>query len=279
MAVAMISVQVGASLAKGLFPAVGAMGATTLRVVIAALILVALLRPWRRRVARADWPVLLAYGASLGLMNLCFYSALRTIPLGVAVAIEFAGPLTVAVVFSRRLSHFLWIGLAAAALLALAPIWRERHPLNPAGVALALAAGACWGAYIVFGEKSGRAAGSSATAIGMVVAALVVLAPGVIQAGPALLAAPILLTASGVALLSSVLPYSFEMFALTRIPVRVFGTLMSVEPAVAALIGWLLLHEALSPRQALAIAAIMAASLGATLTMGAGKADPPPLLD
>jgi len=274
MGVAMISVQIGASFAKSLFPVVGAQGATTLRVTIAAAILVVALRPWRSRVDRAAWPVLLGYGVSLGVMNLLFYSCLQTIPLGVAVALEFTGPLGVAVLSSRRWIDFLWIGLAVAGLLTLLPLWKQPHPLDPVGIALALGAGLCWALYIVFGQKAGTAHGSQSTAIGMVIAAMVVIPVGVMHAGAGLLSPAIFLSAVGVAILSSVLPYSFEMFALTRMPVRVFGTLMSLEPAVAALMGWLILHEALSLHQGLAIAAIMLASLGTTLTMGAGGAAP-----
>ena len=271
MAGAMVSVQMGASFAKGLFPAVGAQGATALRVGVGAVILTLVLRPWRSWPSRGAWPVLAAYGVSLGLMNLVFYAALQTIPLGVAVALEFAGPLGVAVLSSRRAIDFLWIALAVAGLLVLLPLWKQAHPLNPVGIALALGAGVFWGLYIVFGQKAGTAHGAQATAIGMGFAALVAVPLGVIEVGPGLLTPPVLLAGTSVAILSSVLPYTLEMFALTRIPVRVFGTLMSLEPAVASLMGWLLLHEALSPRQAAAIGAIMLASVGVTLSMGSER--------
>jgi inner membrane transporter RhtA len=265
MATAMISVQAGAAIAKGLFPAVGVESAVALRVIIAALILAALFRPWRRPPARRHWAVLAAYGVSLGLMNLTFYAALTRIPLGVAVAVEFAGPLGVAVLASRRVIDFLWIGLAACGLLALSPFWSQGRTLDPLGVWLALGAGLFWGLYIVFGKAAGGAHGTRAAATGMAIAALVVLPAGVAHASTAILEAPILVSAVGVAVLSSVLPYSLEMFALTRIPVRIFGTLMSLEPAVAALMGWLILGETLATRQVVAIAAIITASLGVTL--------------
>jgi inner membrane transporter RhtA len=274
---AMISVQIGAAFAKGLFPVVGAQGATALRVTLAAIILAAVLRPWRSRVAPGAWRVLIGYGVSLGVMNLLFYSALQTIPLGVAVALEFSGPLGVAVLASRRWIDFLWIALAIAGLLALAPLWKQAHPLDPVGILLALGAGLCWALYIVFGQKAGTAHGSQATGVGMIIAAMVALPVGLLHAGAALFSPAIFVSAVAVAILSSVLPYTLEMFALTRMPVRVFGTLMSLEPALAALMGWLILHEALNPRQALAIAAIMVASLGTTLTMGGGKAPPAPV--
>lgn len=267
MGAAMVSVQFGASLVKRLFPVVGAQGATALRVVIAALILAVVLRPWRNWPRREGWRPLVAYGAALGLMNLTFYAALERIPLGLAVAIEFTGPLALAVMASRRAVDFLWIALAVGGLVVLLPIGGAGHGLDPVGVALALAAGAFWALYIVFGRKAGEAHGAQATAIGMAVAALVVLPAGVLQAGASLLEPHALLVGAGVAVLSSVLPYTCEMYALTRIPVRVFGVLMSLEPALAAAAGWLVLHEALSPRQLAAIAAIIAASLGTTLSL------------
>jgi inner membrane transporter RhtA len=278
LVVAMVSVQIGASLGKGLFPAVGAQGATALRVTIAALILAAAFRPWRRPPPRAAWPVLGAYGVALGVMNLSIYTALQTIPLGVAVALEFTGPLAVAVLSSRRWIDFLWIALAVAGLAILLPVWGQAHPVNPLGVGFALLAGVCWALYIVFGNLAGAAHGPAATAIGMIIAALIVAPVGVAQAGASLLSPALLPVAGAVALLSSVLPYTFEMFALTRIPIRVFGTLMSVEPAIAAGMGWLILHERLTTPQWAAIAAIMAASIGATLTMGraATPVDVPP---
>lgn len=267
MATAMVSVQFGASLVKSLFPVVGAQGATALRVTIAAMILVAVLRPWRKAPARGSWGPLIGYGASLGLMNLTFYAALARIPLGLAVAIEFTGPLTVAVLASRRAIDFLWIVLAVAGLIVLLPVGDPRHGLDPVGALLALAAGGFWGLYIVVGRKAGEAHGAQATAIGMVIAAMVVAPAGVLQAGASLLDPHALLIGAGVAVLSSVLPYTCEMYALTRIPTRVFGVLMSLEPALAAAAGWLVLHERLTPLQLGAIAAIMTASLGTTLSL------------
>ena len=277
----MFSVQVGASLAKGLFPALGAQGATALRVTLAALILAVIFRPWRNLPPRTAWPVLLGYGAALGFMNLSIYTALETIPLGVAVALEFTGPLAVAVLSSRRWTDFLWVGLAVAGLAVLLPIWRQAHALNPIGVAFALVAGLCWALYMVFANRAGAAHGPGSTAIGMAIAAALALAVGGAHGGAALASPNLLLIGLGVALLSSVLPYTFEMFALTRIPLRVFGILMSVEPAIAAFMGWLILHEKLTLPQWGAIAAIMAASLGAALTMSAAAnnaAEPPPTI-
>jgi inner membrane transporter RhtA len=272
----MVSVQAGAAWAKHLFPLVGAAGTTALRVTLAALILALMIRPWRGGYPKGDWLVLTVYGASLGLMNLLFYSALQTVPLGVAVAIEFIGPLGVAVAASRRVTDFLWVLLAAAGLLALLPIWRQPHALDLVGVLLSLAAGGCWALYIVFGQKAGAAHGAKTTAWGMMIATLVALPVGAAHAGLALFSPPVLIGGVGVALFSSVVPYTFEMFALTRLSSRVFGTLMSLEPAVAALFGLILLHEALTPLQCVAIGVIMLASFGTVLT---SRGDQPHLSD
>ncbi len=274
MLCAMFSTQFGTAFAKSLFPAIGAVGVTTLRVTLAASILTILWRPWRNPPTRQAWPALAAYGVALGLMNLTFYLALRTIPLGVGVAVEFIGPLSVAVSASRKPLDFLWIALAVGGLGLLLPIWRQAHPLDPVGLAFMLAAGACWAAYIVFGQKAGKAYGRAATAIGMAVAAIVVIPFGLFSAGTRLIAPAVLIPGAAVALLASVIPYSLEMLALTRLPVRVFGTLLSLAPAVAALMGWLVLHEALTPVQILAIAAIVAASAGTTLSLGGRPRQP-----
>ena len=272
---AMCSTQFGTAFAKSLFPAIGAVGVTTLRVTIAALVLGALWRPWRNPPTRAAWPPLAAYGVALGLMNLTFYLALRTIPLGVGVAVEFVGPLSVAVWSSRRMLDFLWIALAVVGLALLLPIWRQSHPLDPVGLAFMLAAGACWAAYIVFGQKAGKAHGRAATAIGMIIAAIVVVPFGAFGPGSRLLTPAVLAPGLAIALMASVIPYSLEMFALTRLPVRVFGTLLSLAPAVASLMAWLVLHETLTPVQGLAIAAIVAASIGTTLSLGGAKREAP----
>ena len=267
LAVAMVSLQFGATLATGLFPAVGGQGATALRLVMSAAMLAAALRPWRRLPPQAAWPSLLGYGASLGGMNLCFFMAIRTIPLGVAVAIEFWGPLAVAVITSRRARDFAWIGLAALGLLLLCPPVRSAHPLDPTGVAFAFAAGGGWAAYIVFGQRAGGALGAQATVWGMLVAACLVLPVGVAHAGSALLRPSTLLRALGVGLLSSALPYSLEMVALTRVPARVYGTMTSVEPAIGALMGMLLLQQHLSVTKWGGIAVVMAAAAGAAASV------------
>ena len=263
--VAMVSIQSGAALAKHLFPAVGASGATALRLALATLMLVAVFRPWRMRVERRQWPALLAYGVSLGLMNLMFYKALETVPLGIAIALEFTGPLAVALFGSRHLRDVVWVALAVLGLVLLVPE-QGTQALDPVGVAYALGAGACWALYIVFGQKAGSDHGPQTVALGSCIAAAVAVPFGVAHAGAALLSPALLPIAFGVALLSTALPYSLEMVALTKLPTRTFGMLMSLEPAIGALCGLLFLHERLSVLQWLAIAAIIVASAGAAMT-------------
>ena len=259
---AMASFQGGASIAKTLIPRVGAPGTTALRVGIGALIVVLAQRPWRSMPSRAAWRPLLIYGLSLGAMNLVFYMSLRTIPLGIAVALEFTGPLAVAAFASKRISHFAWLGLAVVGLVLLLPLNLTATRIDPVGAVFALAAGALWAVYIVFGQKAGNAQGASASAWGMVIATLVAVPVGVASAGATLLDRSVLPLGAAVALLSSAIPYTLEMFGLRNLSARVFGTLMSLEPAFGALAGLIFLEERLAPIQLLAIAGVMVASIG-----------------
>jgi inner membrane transporter RhtA len=267
LAIAMISVQIGAALVKGLFPVAGVAGATTLRLVLASMILSAIWRPWRLRPTAREARSILVYGIAMGCMNYCFYSALSRIPLGIAVALEFTGPLAVAIASSHRAVDYLWVVLAALGLLVLLPL--GHRSISGVGIAFALGAGLFWALYIVFGRKAGTAHGGVTTAMGTVVGALVIAPIGVMQAGSSLVDPALLPVALGVAILSSALPYSLEMFALTRIPTKTFGVLMSAEPALGALSGFAFLHERLSLIQWAAIASIMAASAGSAATSGA----------
>ncbi|MDI1281110.1 DMT family transporter [Brevundimonas sp.] len=262
----MVSLSVGTSFAKQLFPVVGAEGTSTLRVGLSALVLVCIWRPWRFRLSRDDAGRVLMYGLVLGLMNLTFYLSLRTIPLGPAIAIEFAGPLTLALVHSRRWIHFVWIACAVTGLGLLLPLRGGLHALDPVGVAFAAAAGLFWALYIIFGKRLSHMHAGQSVALGMSTAAMVILPFGVISAGPALLAPSVLLLGLGVALVSSALPYSLEMIALRHIPKRTFGVLLSAEPAIGAIAGLFLLHEQLGSLQWLAIGCIVVASIGAILT-------------
>jgi len=266
--VAMAAFQAAASIAKGLFGEVGPQGAAALRVALGATLLAAMSRPWRARPTAAAWRPILAYGVALGVMNTLFYTALASIPLGVAVTLEFSGPLAVAAISSRRPIDFLWIALAATGLvLILRPSGSPGGALSPVGVACALGAGVCWALYIVFGRRAGAEHGMQTTALGMLVAAAVVVPIGAMRAGSALLAPHVLLIGVVVGFLGTALPYALEMFALTRLPARTFGTLMSLEPAIGALTGLALLHQVLTLAQWLAIAAVVAASAGAAATI------------
>ncbi|HEX7872677.1 MAG TPA: DMT family transporter [Sphingobium sp.] len=256
---------VGTSYGKQLFPAVGAPGAIAYRVGFSALILLALFRPWRAPLTRADLFATMRYGAALGLMNFSFYMALRTIPLGLAIAIEFLGPLTVSLLHARRPGHFAMVGLAVAGLALLLPLGGSHHALDPVGVAFALCAGLCWGLYIVFGKQSAHLPGGQGVALGMATAGLIVVPIGVIDAGAALLSPSLILIGLATAVLSSAIPYSLEMVALKRIPENRFGVLMSVEPAVGAIAGAALLGERLAAVQWLAVALVVAASVGSVL--------------
>ena len=261
----MLSFQCGAALAKQLFPLVGAQGATALRLGLGALILWLLRQPWRRLAGRRDWASLWGYGLTLGVMNLCFYMALRTIPLGIAVALEFLGPLAIAVFGSRRALDFLWVALVVAGLALLLPYSEHAQALDPVGVSYALGAAVGWATYILLGRRAGVAFGSDAVALGSAIGALVAVPVGLAHAGSALFSLSALPFAIGVAVLSSALPYSLEMYALTRLPARTIGILVSIEPAMGALLGLMFLNEHLSAFQWLAIAAIIVASIGAVL--------------
>jgi inner membrane transporter RhtA len=272
---AMFCFQLGAVLAKGLFPAVGAVGTTALRTALASIILLAVWRPWRMRLSRGSLPVIVAYGVSMGCMNFSFYQSLRSIPLGIAVALEFAGPLVLAMLASRRAVDFLWILMAALGLIALLPLGWGAAQVDAVGAAYGLAAGGFWALYIYFGRKAGAAHGGAITAIGVAVSAVMIVPVGVAQVGAKLLLPSLLPAALGVALLSSAIPYSLEMLAMSKLPTRTVGVLMSLDPALGALSGLLFLGERLSWIQWAAIGSIMAASAGSAVT---GSADVPQLM-
>lgn len=262
-----IFLGLGTSWAKHtLFPQIGAAGTSAVRVGLSALLLLVLWRPWRRWPSRADLRAIAAYGAALGAMNLAFYLSLRTIPFGLAVAIEFAGPLGLALWGSRRAIDFLWLGLALSGLALLLPLGHGVGPLDGVGVLWALTAAVFWALYIGFGQRLGHLPAGRSVALGLSVAALLVVPVGVAQAGAALLSPDVLWVGLGVAALSSAIPISLEMLALQRLPPQAFGILTSMEPAAAALLAWGLLDERLTTGQWLAIGLIMAASIGSAFS-------------
>lgn len=265
LAGSMLSFCIGTSFAKQLFPLIGAPGAIAYRVGFSALVLLAIFRPWRGALTRADLLATMRYGAALGLMNFSFYMALRTIPLGIAIAIEFLGPLTVSLIHSRRPAHFAMVGLAAAGLAMLLPLGRINHALDPVGLGFALGAGLFWGLYIVFGKRTGHLPSGQAVALGMATAALIVVPVGIYSAGSLLLSPAFAAIGVMIAILSSAIPYSLDMIALKNIPANRFGVLLSVEPAIGAISGWLLLAEHLTALQCTAIGLVVAASIGSVV--------------
>jgi inner membrane transporter RhtA len=268
LALSLVSQNLGAAIAKGLFPRVGVEGMTALRIGLSALLLLAFWRPWRHAVARRDIGNLVIYGAMLGGMNLCIYHAFGRIPIGIATAIETTGPLLVVLAASRRLLDVAWVVLAAIGLALLLPLAATR-PLDPIGLLFAFGAAATWALYIVFGKRVSGLASGQAVSLGMLVAAMFAVPIGIAHAGDAMRVPTTLLAGLGVALLSSAVPYSLEMAALRRMPRHVFGILVSATPAIGAACGALVLGERLDALQWLAIVCIIGASAGGAA--GAGR--------
>ncbi|MCE6963265.1 threonine/homoserine exporter RhtA [Enterobacter sp. MW07] len=265
--IAMLSIQSGASLAKSLFPVIGAPGVTALRIALGTLILVIIFKPWRLRFEKSQRLPLLFYGLSLGAMNYLFYLSIQTVPLGIAVALEFTGPLAVALFSSRRPVDFVWVVLAVLGLWFLLPLGQDIAHVDLTGAALALGAGACWALYILTGQRAGEEHGPATVALGSLIAAIIFVPLGMAQATESIWQWSVLPVGLAVAVLSTALPYSLEMIALTRLPTRIFGTLMSMEPALAAMSGMVFLGETLTFTQTLALCSIIAASMGSTLTL------------
>ena len=264
---AVLSVQLGAAAATSLFDQIGPAGTVFYRLLFAALLLLAIWRPRPRAHDRDALRLALLFGVSLAAMNFCFYAALDRIPLGIAVTLEFVGPLGVAIAASRRRLDLVWVALAAAGILLLAG---PGGSLDALGAALALAAGGFWAAYILLTARIGRVfEGGRGLAMAMAIAAALMLAPGVAVGGGELLQAEVIGVGAAVAVLSSVIPYSLELEALRRLPVGVFGVLMSLEPGVAALVGLIALDQGLAAAEAVGIALVVAASVGVLRRPGA----------
>jgi inner membrane transporter RhtA len=265
-------VQFGGALAVTLIPRAGALGVVTLRLLVAAIVLMAVCRPKVRGHSRADWRTVVIFGLTMAAMNGLFYQSVARIPLGPAVTLEVLGPLVLSVLTSRRALNLLWAGLALGGVFLLGG--GGFSSLDPVGVAFALSAGAMWAAYIVFSARTGRRfPQADGLALAMVVAAVAFLPLGIAESGTRLINPTTVALGGAVAVMSSVLPYTLELLALRRLPAATFAILMSLEPAVAATAGFLVLDQALSATEALAIALVIAASMGAVRTqVGRGRA-------
>ncbi|MBA2395758.1 MAG: EamA family transporter [Ktedonobacteraceae bacterium] len=266
---AIVSVQTGAAVGKGLFAAIGPLGTTFLRLGFAAVLLLIIWRPQVRGLTRTQYINVLLFGLILATMNGAFYSAIHFIPLGIAVTLEFVGPLGLALVQSRKVKDIIWALLAVVGILLLAPL--GQGGVNIIGAGLALLAGILWAGYILCSARVGRSfSGGRGLALAVAIATIIIAPFGILNGGVALLTPRVLLTGVGIAILSSLIPFSLELEALRRLPSRVFGVLMSIEPAVATLIGFLVLHEAIGLREIIAIALIVTASAGVSLASSIG---------
>lgn len=268
-----ISITWSAALAKQLFATLTPPGVTALRLFFSALILIVVMRPWRHPLPRPAWGAVVVYGGSLGCMNLCFYLAIDRLPLGIAVGLEFTGPLLLSLFASRSKGDIVWAGLAIMGVATLvfgkalaAGQTTSVTSLDPVGLLFIALASLCWTLYIVFGKKSGQLAGPTTVVYAMCVAAIFTVPIGFSQAGMALFSLSIVPLAFALGLFSSALPYALEIVALEKLPTRTFGILMSLEPAFAAFSGFMFLHEQLSLTQWLALGSIVLASVGSTVS-------------
>ncbi len=262
---AIISVQCGAAIAKTLFPTIGAAGTASIRIGISALLLLLVYRPNLRAITPAQWKIVIPYGLSLGAMNLIFYFAIERIPIGLAVTLEFIGPLLVAIIGSKRLVDYCWVLLAAIGIVLIAP-WKNEH-IDSLGVIFALLAGALWAAYIVFGGKISKIMNDGqAVSTGMLFAAILVLPFGFFENGLINLTPKLFGMGVALALLSSAIPFTLEMKALGQLPPRTFSILMSLEPAAASICAFIFLQEKLRLSEILAVVCVVIASAGSTLT-------------
>lgn len=268
--ISMFSIQSGASLAKSLFYIMGPLEMTALRITFGALLLLLFLQPWKQwtkwSISKNNVTMLVGYGFSLTAMNLSFYYSLIRIPIGIAVALEFTGPLAVALISSRKISDFIWVILAVTGLYFLLPVNQSISSIDTKGAIFALIAGFFWACYIFFGKKVGESFGTSAVALGALLGAIVILPVSLYYSPQIMSTFSIWPLALCIALLSTAIPYSLEMAALTRLPSKTFGTLMSMEPVIGALCGLFFLGEILTFTQWLALSAIVVASIGAILT-------------
>lgn len=266
--IAMISMQSSGSFAKYLFGQFPILTVSAMRLLLGAVILALIFKIWQIHFRQIKWPAILSYGLALAGMNLLFYLSIDRLPLGIAVAFEFIGPLSVALFYARQKFDFVWVGLAILGLILLFPFDQAAHPLDPVGILFALSAGACWALYIVAGQKPSGVSGNHTVCLGMLVGMLVLMPIALFAGIPAHTFEPIsLLYFMALAVLASALPFTLEMIALRNLTALSFGTLMSLEPAIAALSGFIFLDETLLWTQWLALATIISASIGCTVTI------------
>lgn len=263
--ITMISVQGSASLAKHLFPLLGPSGMTAWRLVFSAIMLSLIFKPWAKPINKKAIKPIIIYGLALGFMNLSFYLAIERLPLAIVVAVEMMGPIAVALFASRRLWDFIWLALAVFGLALLLPLHAGSANIDPLGLLFGLMSGLGWFLYIIFGRTAGALHGASSVALGSIISTLLFFPIGIYDNGWALFSVDILPMAFLVAILASAIPYGLEMIALPRLPAQTFSTLMSLSPVLAALSGYLFLGEQLTFSQWIAVACIVASSIGVLL--------------
>ena len=265
--IAMISMQSSGSFAKYLFGQFPILTVSAMRLLLGAVILALIFKIWQIHFRQIKWPAIISYGLALAGMNLLFYLSIDRLPLGIAVSFEFIGPLSVALFYARQKFDFVWVGLAILGLVLLFPFDQAAQPLDPIGIAFALGAGACWALYIVAGQRPSGVSGNHTVCLGMFVGMLVLMPIALFAGMPAHTFEPMsLLYFVALAILASALPFTLEMIALRNLSALSFGTLMSLEPAIAALSGLFFLGETLLWTQWLALATIISASVGCTVT-------------
>jgi inner membrane transporter RhtA len=261
-ALAMAAFQIGAGLAKGLFPAVGPQGAATLRLFLGGALLLVVARPWRNWPKQAPLMPLAGLGLAMAGVILLFYLAIERLPLGIAIALQFLGPLAVAVLGSRRAIDLVWAALAGSGVWFLVGPGPAGPALDPVGLLYALGAAVGWASYILLGRTAGNTFGGSTAALSLSIAALLILPVGIAQAGTSLLDAELLPLAFAVALLSAAVPFSLELYALPRLPARTFAVFTSLEPAFAVISGFVILNEVLVWSQTAGVVMVMVAAAG-----------------
>lgn len=268
--IAIISVQCGAAIAKGLFPEIGAAATASLRIGLSAAILLIAFRPNLFKLNSKQWKYVILYGASLGMMNMVFYLAIARIPVGLGVTLEFVGPLILAIFGSRRIIDFIWVALSIIGVALIAP-WTS-NGLDISGVLLALLAGVFWATYIILGGRISKIMkGGEAVSLGMLVATIIILPFGILSGGLSHLSPKLLGLGAALALLSSAIPFTLEIGALKQLPARTFSILMSLEPAMASLAAFAFLQEYLSVTECIAVGCVVVASAGSSFTAKRNK--------